>query len=587
MTTSRKALAILLSIVLAFSCFTMAVAAANETGIEQVDSSLELVLNILKTIETYFQKVFNFIRNIFGITTNKAFYDVEVVHNEFGSVVVVGNNPVVEGTSFVCDIFPIEGYYAKTILFNDEDITGSLAGNRLVTPNVTTNTTLTIVFDKLSFTVSVSVNGGGSVTPNNNISVPYGETAQFEISPYAGQELVSVLFNGADVTAELVNGVFTTPALYANATLVANFEEAAPENVIYVAPGGTGDGSSWASPMGNIQAAVNAADESTQVWLLGGEYTVTAAITAKAGVAVFGGFSGTEVRASDRAKSDLDGNGLVEPWEFTNASVLKPAAANISVVITPASLTKEAIFDGFTFTNSHLAGGQALVQLYSGSAAGARGILRNSTIVDSKNTNTIGDRKYEGVVSMNGGTVDSCYFANNDLRSARYRGGAISAYYGSVSALNPGYITNSKFVNNIACYGGAVYVRGSNYNLSNNIFVNNTSTGDPDSDGGGVFFVGGSNPASGTVEYNTFIGNTADLTGGGLYMKSAAVATRNLFLNNNQLGSAQYAGDGTFTDNMSSYVPTMADAGINSYYLVNPDSQFFGYGAVPVGNPVS
>ena len=218
MTTSRKALAILLSIVLAFSCFTMAVAAANETGIEQVDSSLELVLNILKTIETYFQKVFNFIRNIFGITTNKAFYDVEVVHNEFGSVVVVGNNPVVEGTSFVCDIFPIEGYYAKTILFNDEDITGSLAGNRLVTPNVTTNTTLTIVFDKLSFTVSVSVNGGGSVTPNNNISVPYGETAQFEISPYAGQELVSVLFNGADVTAELVNGVFTTPALYANAT---------------------------------------------------------------------------------------------------------------------------------------------------------------------------------------------------------------------------------------------------------------------------------------------------------------------------------------------------------------------------------
>ena len=63
------------------------------------------------------------------------------------------------------------------------DITG-LCRNRLVT--LSTNTTLTIVFDKLSFTVSVSVNGGGSVTPNNNIRFPMARQLSLK-SPYAGR----------------------------------------------------------------------------------------------------------------------------------------------------------------------------------------------------------------------------------------------------------------------------------------------------------------------------------------------------------------------------------------------------------------
>ena len=123
------------------------------------------------------------------------------------------------------------------------DITDRLVGTHLVTPDLTSNITLTIVFDRISYTISVAVSGMGSVSPSPNASVLYGENASFTVTPSTGYELVSVVYNGIDVTSQLVDGVFTTPAVFSNGTLVATFEESVPVNVVYVAADGAGDGS--------------------------------------------------------------------------------------------------------------------------------------------------------------------------------------------------------------------------------------------------------------------------------------------------------------------------------------------------------
>ena len=86
---------------------------------------------------------------------------------------------------------------------------------------------------------------------------------------------------------------------------------AAPK-VVYVAPDGTGDGSSWASPMGSVANAYAAAAafydggfDSGEVWVRTGRYTLTSAITVKSGVSVLGGFLGTETDASQARRENL------------------------------------------------------------------------------------------------------------------------------------------------------------------------------------------------------------------------------------------------------------------------------------------
>ena len=84
------------------------------------------------------------------------------------------------------------------------------------------------------------------------------------------------------------------------------------EKVVRVAPGGTGDGSSWASPMGSVADAYAAAAAfvedgggAAEVWIRTGRYIITSAITVKSDIAVRGGFLGTETEASQARRDNL------------------------------------------------------------------------------------------------------------------------------------------------------------------------------------------------------------------------------------------------------------------------------------------
>ena len=84
------------------------------------------------------------------------------------------------------------------------------------------------------------------------------------------------------------------------------------KKIVRVAHGGTGDGSSWASPMGSVANAYASAAAfvenevgAAEVWIKAGRYTITSAITVKSGVAVLGGFLGTETDASQASRDNL------------------------------------------------------------------------------------------------------------------------------------------------------------------------------------------------------------------------------------------------------------------------------------------
>ena len=58
-----------------------------------------------------------------------------------------------------------------------------------------------------------------------------------------------------------------------------------------------------------------------EVWVAKGSYPFSKQLPAIAnGISIYGGFAGAETTTLQRAKSDLDGNGMLEPWEFTNTT---------------------------------------------------------------------------------------------------------------------------------------------------------------------------------------------------------------------------------------------------------------------------
>lgn len=77
------------------------------------------------------------------------------------------------------------------------------------------------------YNTTVTFNAGGTVnslTSGDILSEPKGKPLAFTITPDAGKKIKSVLYNAVEVKSEIVVGVYTAPALTANAMLAVEFE---------------------------------------------------------------------------------------------------------------------------------------------------------------------------------------------------------------------------------------------------------------------------------------------------------------------------------------------------------------------------
>jgi len=266
--------------------------------------------------------------------------------------------------------------------------------------------------------------------------------------------------------------------------------------------------------------------------LTGGPASITPAITTGA---IFGGFSGTEttIDLAARALSDKDGNGIVEPWEFTNETILKgnvPYADGEGSALRLVTVTGGEI-NGLTLADHYYFGQIKPTQIaYSGAIilgavsstpavgdnvpekagkmlyctvrklrAGANGpvmVTNSKSIIDKC---LFEECKSDGLVSnggggaiwMNsfGGTVSNSVLRNNiafsGVSNSSGRGGAIYSSFNSTNTFaNLGIIFNCAIYNNESGYsGGAIRIEGKDKSgllggqIINCSVVNNKTTG--------------------------------------------------------------------------------------------------------------
>jgi len=228
-----------------------------------------------------------------------------------------------------------------------------------------------------------------------------------------------------------------------------------PAGVFYVAPGGSdaNDGSSWELAKASVQAAVNEARTGDSVWVAAGTYV--GPVTLEKGVALYGGFAGTETQLEQRdwrahvTVLDADQQGPV-----------------VTVWYCPSELAR---IDGFTIRNGRS----------SDDGGGIYCVGSYPTIINNTITSNAAD----------------------------YSGGGVA-----VVSSSP-IITRNRVVGNAALEGGGIACRG----FSELTLANNTITGNAASHNGGAVHVAGNTGVSVSIVGNVIADNNCYATGGGVY----------------------------------------------------------------------
>jgi hypothetical protein len=331
------------------------------------------------------------------------------------------------------------------------------------------------------------------------------------------------VFDGINKAAVKLHVPSGTKAAYQAADVWKDFNivddaTSQTKTIHYVKSNGQGDGTSWSKASGSIQDMIDKAAVDDEVWVAAGTYypaeqeksddVRTKRFRLRNGRHLYGGFAGMETSINDRAQSDRDGNGTVEPWEFSNETILSgdidgvdgKAGNSYRVVVCPVEFTVETQFNGFTVKEGGVNPGTSLVASDGGGIC-AYGTLTISQCVVKDNSARSGSGiyNYGGTVEkslvennaydaeMGGriigsiwgygsgiynskGIIKNCIVRNNQLTIRNYSTGATGASAGGGGIYNGGgIVSNCLIYGNFAwasSYSGTVNYCGGIYNVN-------------------------------------------------------------------------------------------------------------------------
>ncbi len=323
---------------------------------------------------------------------------------------------------------------------------------------------------------------------------------------------ISLLFLALTAGLTLAFAVFPAAAGPYNATLYA-----APT------PSGAGDCSSWADAC-TLQTALSNAVSGDQIWVEAGLHkpgvTVSDTFALVDGVAVYGGFNGTETALDQRdwetnitvLSGDVDNNDLTDP----NGIVTDTAnitGTNSYHVVSSTNVLSDTVLDGFIITAGQ-ANESTLPNAYGG------GMFNDSSSPSLTNLNFSGNMALGGGGGVFNDHSSSPILLDIDFHSnTAGQGGGILNLHSSHALL-----TNVSFNSNHAHIGGGIDNISSNPTLTNVTLIGNSAFA------GGGMYNQSSNP---TLIAVNFSGNSASWDGGGMYNSySTPLLTDVTFINN-------------------------------------------------------
>ncbi|MCE9616027.1 MAG: DUF5123 domain-containing protein [Lentisphaerae bacterium] len=329
---------------------------------------------------------------------------------------------------------------------------------------------------------------------------------------------------------------------------------------------GASNGQTWADAYPTVQAALAAAVSGDELWVAAGTYKpgtqTTDHFTLKSGVALYGGFAGTESARSERNWSanttilsgDLNGNDTPSWGDRADNAVNVLYASGLTGVV----------LDGF-----RVQGGYSTTGNGGGLSASASAVtLANCVFIDNRALNGGG-----AYLNATPATIESCRFVSNGTPSGGLGGGLWAQ---SASAGVSGTIVNSVFYDNvcgvsgIAGDGGGAWLKDNSYTLVNCTIVGNYAG----RRGGGLKLVSqGVTPVTFVVKNSIVLNNTIGSgSGPDVYTQADSGTAQTL-----NMSYCNWSGGGTFgnsaatviTANMQVADPLFENAGTGDFHLTS------------------
>ena len=271
--------------------------------------------------------------------------------------------------------------------------------------------------------------------------------------------------------------------------------------VLYVDSGATGvnDGSSWSDAFTELQTALlyRRCPGVTEIWVVAGTYTPTEGLDRSAtfplasGLAIYGGFAGTETILSER---NWVANETILSGDI---GVAADDTDNSYHVVTGNGTDSTAVLDGFTITQGNANSSEEDIDIVGGGMITVSGSPTLTNVVFSGNLAEVGAGMFNDGSNP---TLTNVLFADNEAGAGG--GGMLN-----VGASSP-TLTNVVFSGNLASQGAGMFNISSNPTLTNVIFWRNSAV-----QAGGIYNL----VSSPSLVNVTFSRNTATHSGGGMF----------------------------------------------------------------------
>jgi len=332
------------------------------------------------------------------------------------------------------------------------------------------------------------------------------------------------------------------------------------QTIYYVKSGGSGTktGDSWENALNNIQSAIEIAVPGDQIWVAAGKFYGNSnsdySIILKDGVALYGGFAGTESKISDR----LPGNITQLQGDYT-----LPNNNNATVVAT--NISQATVLDGFTIKPNQ-SNGPHCRGMYLKNVSD--NLMINHCIIDGNTTSgsssVTPQSGYGAGIYIDSNShmeISNCIISNN---SGQNYGGGVYMVSSSPK------FTCCQFIQNSALKtGGGAYNVNSSAVYKNCLFKGNQTKANGSNYGGGTAFVG----STGSPKLiNCLIAqNTSSTFGAGIYCSEAELSIINCTITDNNTINAA-GGAGIFCSETGSNTLSIANSIIWNNISENADA---------------
>ncbi len=154
-----------------------------------------------------------------AVTFKKIEFIITASCDNNGTISPQGTIAVEYGDNLQFQITPNLGYEVDEVLIDGNPVDSI---NSFTFYNITSDHSIAVTFKKIEFTITASCDNNGTISPQGNITVEYGDTLQFQITPNIGYEVDEVLIDGSSVDS--INS-FTFYNITDNHTITVTFKK--------------------------------------------------------------------------------------------------------------------------------------------------------------------------------------------------------------------------------------------------------------------------------------------------------------------------------------------------------------------------